>query len=90
MSAAGGLPDLTWQLPNWTPQIVDTAKKVEKVITNPVQSVVSAFFSSTNVMIMLGLLLIAAGIFSFDKTRELVVNTAGSAARVAGSAAAAV
>lgn len=35
------------------------------------------------VMIVLGLLLIAAGIFSFDKTKSFIINTGKSAAKVA-------
>lgn len=38
------------------------------------------------VMILLGLLFIAAGIFSFDKAREIVVNTAKAGAHAAAAA----
>lgn len=54
---------------------------------NPVAAVSS---SITNyVIIILGLLLVAAGIFSFDKTREIVVNTAKAAGKAGVTAAAA-
>lgn len=41
------------------------------------------------VVIAVGLLLIAAGIFSFDKTRELIVQAGKTAGKAAGTAAAA-
>jgi hypothetical protein len=47
------------------------------------------FNKTTIVMVIVGLLLIAAGIFSFDKTRELVVTTGkhvGKAAELAAAA----
>lgn len=51
-----------------------------------IPSVGSFIFTSKNVIILLGLLLIAAGLFSFDKTRELVVGAAKTGAK-AGAAA---
>lgn len=66
--------------------IGDTAGKVKDAIVDPVGTVTSAFLSSKNVIILLGLLLIAAGLFTFDKTKELVVSTAKAGVK-AGSAA---
>lgn len=61
-----------------------TGKSVTDAITGASES--SSFFGITLtniVIIVLGLLLITAGLFSFDKTRELVVTGAKTAAKVA-------
>lgn len=55
----------------------------------PPQKDVPWYLSSSLIMVILGLLLVAAGIFSFDKTRELVVTSAKHGARLAEGAAAA-
>lgn len=47
---------------------------------------ITGFFAS-NILVILGLLLIVAGLFSFDKTRELVVSSGKAAGGLVSKAA---
>jgi predicted transporter len=55
----------------------DAAGQAVDQVTHPVDTL------TKGVMIVLGLLLIAAGIFSFDKVKTVVVDSAKSAATAA-------
>ncbi len=83
------LPPLP-SLPGFS-DLTDTATKAGAAAASAVDAVqnVGNFLdtkTSSIVMIVLGLLLIAAGIFSFDKTRELIVKGGKAAGAVAAAA----
>jgi LPXTG-motif cell wall-anchored protein len=82
MATLPGLPNL--------PSIADAASSAATSVAQSAaqaadQATLGIFTGNTTkyVMIILGLLLIAAGIFSFDKTRELIVQGGKAAALAA-------
>ena len=78
-------------LPN-LPALTEAASSAASAVSSAADAVQNAdsFLASKEtsiVMILLGILLIAAGIFSFDKTREVIVGAGRTVGRTAGAAA---
>lgn len=78
------------------PDLSDVFKKIDEAATgglpkdapgDPSKAVEGTSFLSRGILIVLGLLLVGAGLFSFDKTRELVVSGAKRAGEATGWAA---
>lgn len=84
LTALPTLPDLS--IGSAVGAAVDAATAAATVGHDPATETVPSL--TKYVIILLGLLLIAAGIFSFDKTKELIVAGGKAAAKTAGTAAA--
>ncbi len=90
-SDLAALPNLSSELPSLSDvgsAVSNASSAVASAATSAASSVAgtaaTAIFGiplTNAVMIVVGLLLIAAGIFSFDKTRELIVKAGKAAAK---------
>lgn len=77
LTALGALPSLS---PETQQSMSDAASSAASTVASVVTGGVSGLFTVKNIMVLIGILLIAAGVFSFEKTKDVILTTAKGAA----------